>query len=120
MAAFPGGWAGVCCTETTKARARDWLAPGTRREPAADAAWPSHRLASGKLAGEVVSEESRSMPALSPETTHKTDTAAVASVAGAPEPCAASRSSAGYAARGEPGDPRGRKFAVGLLATNSR
>src|SRR5713226_7560625 len=49
-----------------------------------------------------------SMPTLSPETTRKKGSEAVAAATGAPERCAAARSSADYVARGVRGDPRGR------------
>jgi len=49
-----------------------------------------------------------SMPTLSPETTRKKGSEAVAAVTGAPKRCVASRSSADYVARGVRGDPRGR------------
>ena len=61
-----------------------------------------------------------SMPTLSPETTRKKGSEAVAAATGAPERCAASRSSADYVARGVRGDPRGRKSSVGLGATSPR
>ena len=57
---------------------------------------------------------------LSPETIRRKDSEAVAAAAGAPERCAASRSSADYAARGVRGDPRGRKSGAGPGATNPR
>ena len=50
----------------------------------------------------------------------KTGSEAVAAATGGPGRCVASRSSADYAARGERGDPRGRKSGAGPGATNPR
>lgn len=61
-----------------------------------------------------------SMPTLSPETTRNKGSKGVAAVAGTPERCVASRSSEDYAARGGPGDPRGRKSGAGLRVANPR
>jgi len=61
-----------------------------------------------------------SMPTLSPETIRKKGSEAVAAATGAPERCAASRSSADYVARGVRGDPRGRKSGAGPRAANPR
>jgi hypothetical protein len=70
--------------------------------------------------GRLASMKSISTPTLSAEITRKKDSEAVASVIDAPEPCAASRWSVDYVARGVRGDPRGRKSGAGPVATNPR
>jgi hypothetical protein len=68
----------------------------------------------------TVSSTSISTPILSPGTIRKKGSEAVAAATGAPVRCAASRSRSDYAARGERGDPRGRKSGAGPVAANAR
>ncbi len=91
--------------------------------------WSDSAKSSGARTHGTPSHAPKSRPALmksistsmlSPETTRKKGSEAVAAAAGAPERCAASRSSADYAARGVRGDPRGRKSGAGAGATNPR
>lgn len=70
--------------------------------------------------GKLASIKSISTPTLSPQTTHKKGSEAVAAATGPPARCGASRSSVDYAARGGPGDPRGRKSGVGWKTANPR
>src|SRR6202795_1326074 len=81
---------------------------------------PTHGAPSHARCDKLASMKSTSTPKLSPETTRKKDSEAVASVICAPEPCAASRSGAECVARGGPGDPRGRKAGADPGATNPR
>jgi hypothetical protein len=61
-----------------------------------------------------------SIPTLSSEMTRTRGSEVTAAPTDAPERSVASQSSADYVARGERGDPRGRKFGVGLGTTNLR
>ena len=61
-----------------------------------------------------------SIPTLSPEMTRTRGSEVTAAPTDAPERSVTSQSSADYVARGERGDPRGRKFGVGLGTTNLR
>ena len=70
--------------------------------------------------GKPASIQSTATPTLSLETVRKKGSEATAAARGPPARCAASRSSADYAARGGPGDPRGRKSGAGPEATNPR
>jgi hypothetical protein len=97
-----------------------WLA----ESPWTDSARPGRVRALGAPkhfhTGKIASRKSPSMAALSPETTHRTGSEAVAAATGAPARCAAWQSSVGYAARDGPGDPRGWKSAAGPETTNPR
>jgi hypothetical protein len=64
--------------------------------------------------------KSISIPTLSPENSRNKGIEEVAASAGAPQRCVASRSSEDYAARGGPGDPRGRKSGAGPRVANPR
>jgi hypothetical protein len=70
--------------------------------------------------GKPASMKSSLMPTLSPVTSRNKGIEIVAVLTGAPAQCVASRSSADYAARDGPGDPRGRKSGAGLPAANPR
>ena len=132
MAAFRGGFARVFRAgswETGVALSAMCLKTGRNRRPARYRRGQAQqsRVARGRFGApkdphtaKVASRKSRLRPTLIPETTRNTDSAAVASATDAPERCAAWRSSVGYAAPGGPGDPRGRKSAAGLEATNPR
>ena len=61
-----------------------------------------------------------SIPTLSPEMTRTRGSEVTAAPTDAPERSVTSQSSVDYVARGERGDPRGRKFGVGLGTTNLR
>jgi hypothetical protein len=70
------------------------------------------------LRGKLASMKSISPWTLSRKKIRSRGSAAVAAAKGAPARCVASRSSADYAARDGPGDPRGRKSGAGLRAAN--
>jgi len=103
--------------------APDEWAPGAalpwRNSAKSSCAW-THGTRSHALRGKPALMKLISRPTLSPETTRKKGSEAVAAATGAPERCAASRSSADYVARGVRGDPRGRKSGTGPRATNPR
>ena len=64
--------------------------------------------------------KSISIPTFSLEAIHKRGSEATVAATSVPERCAWSRSSVGYDALGARGDPRGRKFGGGPVATNPR
>ena len=102
---------------------KEW-APGAAslwRNSAKSSCAPTHGTPSHAPRSKPALMKLISMPTLSPETTRKKGSEAVAAATGAPERCAASQSSADYVARGGRGDPRGRKSgAAGPRAANLR
>jgi hypothetical protein len=81
---------------------------------------PTHDTPSHAPRGKRASMKSILTPTLSPKKIRSRGSAAVAATIGAPGSFVASRSSADYAARGGPGDPRGRKSRTGPQAANPR
>lgn len=70
--------------------------------------------------GRPALKKSISISMLNSEMSRKRDSEATAALADALQRCVASQSNADYVARGEGGDPRGRKSGVGLGTTNLR
>ena len=102
-----------------------------RREGAAGAAsrWTNSAMSSYGQAsggpsrvpvGRAVLRKSTLTPMLNPGMIRKKGSVGVAAVTPDPKRCVAWRSSADYAARGERGDPRGRKSGAGPGAMNAR
>jgi hypothetical protein len=102
-----------------------------QKEWVAGAAWPWRNSAKSRCArkrgtpnhaprGKLALMKSISMPTISQQNVRSRGSEAVAAARGAPGRCVASRSSADYAARGGPGDPRGRKSGAGPGATNPK
>jgi hypothetical protein len=80
-------------------------------------AW-AHGIQSHALNGRPALMKSISIPTLSAEMTRKRGSEVTAVLIDVPERSVTSQSSADYVARGDRGDPRGRKSDGGLATTN--
>ena len=91
----------------------------SRNSAKSHSAW-THDMLSHIPGGRPALMKSISISALSPEMIRRRGSEAIGAVTDAPERSATSQSNAGYAARGERGDPRGRKSDAGPGAKNPR
>jgi hypothetical protein len=80
----------------------------------------AHGIQSHAPNGRPALIKSISISALNSEGTHKTGSEVTAALTDAPERSVMSQSIGDYVARGERGDPRGRKSGVGLGTANRR